>query len=127
MKSKRSLTVFTLAMINVAAICNLKNFPITAELGLAAVFYYALAALFFFIPVSLISAELATGWPETGGVYVWVKKALGKKMGFLAIFLQWGNNLFWYPSILSFTAASFAYLIDPKLAENPVYENLRVD
>lgn len=121
MKTKRQLTVFILAMINVAAICNLKNFPITAQLGFSSIFYYALASLFFFIPVSLISAELATGWPETGGVYIWVKKALGKKIGFLAIFLQWANNVIWYPSILSFTAASFAYIINPKLADHPVY------
>lgn len=126
MRSKRELTVFVLAMINVAAICNLKNFPITAQLGLSVILYYALAAVFFFIPVALISAELATGWPETGGVYLWVKKALGKNLGFLAVFLQWGNNLFWYPSILSFTAASFAYLIDPKLAENPVYISVTI-
>jgi putative glutamate/gamma-aminobutyrate antiporter len=121
MKTKRQLTVFILAMINVAAICNLKNFPITAQLGFTSVFYYTLASIFFFIPVSLISAELATGWPETGGVYIWVREALGKKMGFLAVFLQWANNVIWYPSILSFTAASFAYLINPELANNPVY------
>ena len=100
MKTKRELTIFTLSMINVAAICNLKNFPITAEYGLSAVFFYILASLFFFIPVSLISAELATGWPETGGVYIWVRNALGKKLGFLAVFLQWANNIVWYPSIL---------------------------
>lgn len=121
MNTKRQLTVFVLAMINVAAICNLKNFPITAELGLSAIFFYALAAIFFFIPVSLISAELATGWPETGGVYIWVKEAMGKKMGFLAVFLQWAENVIWYPSILSFTAASFAFLINPELAKNPIY------
>lgn len=121
MSSKRHLSVFILAMINVAAICNLKNFPLTAEYGLSAIFLYALAAIVFFIPVSLISAELATGWPETGGIYVWVKNALGTQMGMLAIFLQWGNNIIWYPSILSFTAATFAYLFNPALAENPLY------
>ncbi|MBP9841923.1 MAG: amino acid permease, partial [Simkaniaceae bacterium] len=63
----RSLNVFVLAMINVAAICSIKNFPYTAEYGFASVFYFAFAALFFFIPVSLVSAELATGWPERGG------------------------------------------------------------
>jgi len=121
MKTKRELTIFTLSMINVAAICNLKNFPITAEYGLSAVFFYILASLFFFIPVSLISAELATGWPETGGVYIWVRNALGKKLGFLAVFLQWANNIVWYPSILSFTAASFAFIFDPSLAKNTIY------
>lgn len=118
---KRELNVFLLAMINVAAICNLKNFPVTAEYGFSIIFYYAIIGIIFFVPVSLISAELATAWPERGGVYVWVKKALGPKWGFLAIWLQWSNNLFWYPSILSVTAATFAYTFNPALAQDPQY------
>ena len=48
-------------MINVAAIVSLKNLPVTAEYGLAAIFFNLAAAIIFFIPVSLVSAELATG------------------------------------------------------------------
>lgn len=117
----RTITVFTLAMINVAAIGSVKNWPVTAEYGLSAIFYLILAALLFFLPVSLVSAELATGWPEDGGIFVWVKEAFGHRTGFLAIWLLWTENVIWYPTVLSFFAATVAYLFDPSLASNTTY------
>lgn len=108
-------------MINVAAICSIKNWPLTAEFGSSSLFYFAFAALFFFIPASFVSAELATGWPERGGVFVWVKEALGQRTGFLAVWLQWIENVVWYPTILSFIAATIAFTFNPALAQNPTY------
>jgi len=121
MNKSRSLTVLMLAMINVAAICNIANLTFTAQHGFSSLFYYILAAIMFFIPVGLISAELATGWPERGGVYIWVREALGEKAGFVAIWLQWIENVIWYPTILSYAAATFAYSFKPELAANKFY------
>lgn len=118
---RRVLGVFTLTMINVAAIMSLRNFPLMAEVGWSAVFFYVVAGLGFFIPSALVSAELATGWPSTGGVYTWVKEAFGERWGFVAIWMQWIENVIWYPTVLSFTAATIAYLFDPELAENKFY------
>jgi putative glutamate/gamma-aminobutyrate antiporter len=120
-RNLRVLSVFTLAMINVAAVLNLAQLSILAEYGLSAVFYVVTAALLFFIPVSLVSAELATGWPKTGGVYVWVKEAFGPSLGFLAIWLQWFENVVWYPTILSASSAYIAFAFNPSLASNPMY------
>jgi putative glutamate/gamma-aminobutyrate antiporter len=92
-----------------------------AEYGLTAVFFFVVAALVFLIPTALVSAELATGWPKRGGVYVWVKEALGPRWGFLAIWLQWLQNVIWYPTVLSFAAATFAFVISPALANNKFY------
>lgn len=119
--SHKSLTVFMLAMINIAAICNIANLPFTAQYGFSLLFFYAFGAIFFFIPVGLVSAELATGWPERGGVYVWVREGLGERMGFVAIWMQWAENVIWYPTILSYTAATLAYIISPDLAQNRLY------
>jgi len=121
MPNKRVLGVFTLAMINVAAIATLKNFPTMAEYGLSLVFYFAVASIIFFVPTALVSAELATGWPQTGGVYVWVREALGPRLGFLAIWLWWFENVIWYPTILAFTASTIAYVFDPALAANKYF------
>lgn len=120
MNQKRVLTASTIALINVCAVCNIKNFPLLAEYGLSILLFLALSALFFFIPVSLVSAELASAWPERG-VYTWVKEGLGPKLGFLAIWLQWIENVVWYPTILSFIAATFAYLFNPALATQTSY------
>ena len=117
----RTLSVFTLAMINVAAIGSVKNWPVTAEYGFASIFYLLLAALIFFLPVSLVSAELATGWPKSGGVFVWVKEAFGHRTGFLAIWMLWIENAIWYPTILSFIAATIAYIFNPAMASNTTY------
>jgi glutamate:GABA antiporter len=121
MTSKRVLSVFSLSMINVAAIGTLKNWPVTAEYGLSSVFFYLLAALFFFIPVSLVSAELASNWRNSGGVFLWVKEAFGERLGFLSIWFLWMENIFWYPTILSFIAAAIAYIIYPPLIYSGLY------
>lgn len=119
--NKKTITVFTLAMINLAAIGSVKNWPTIAEYGFSSIFYYLLAALIFFIPTALVSAELATGWPKIGGVFVWVKEAFGQRWGFLAIWLLWIENVIWYPTMLSFIAATVAYIFNPALASNKTY------
>ena len=50
-----------------------------------------------------------------------MKVALGPRLGFLAIWLEWIENVIWYPTILSFIASTFAYIIDPDLANNKLY------
>lgn len=120
-KPGKTLGVFSLVMINVIAVDNLRSLTAGAEYGFALVFFYALAALLFFIPTILISAELATGWPNTGGVYIWVREAFGSRWGFLTIWLQWIYNVVWYPTIFSFIAGILAYLIDPQLVNNKIY------
>ena len=49
-KIPRTLSVFALAMINLAAVGSVKNWPVTAEYGFASIFYLLLAAVLFFIP-----------------------------------------------------------------------------
>jgi len=119
--SKKVLSVFSLTMINVIAVDSLRNLPISAEYGFSIIFYYLLAAIIFFIPIALVAAELATGWPKLGGMYVWVKEAFGPKAGLITIWLQWVYNIVWYPTILAFLATTAAYLINPALAHNKVY------
>lgn len=118
---KSKLSVFSLMMINVIAIDNLRGIPFSAKLGLSLISYYTLAALIFFIPTALVTAELATAWPNKGGIYVWVREAFGDFYGFITIWLQWIYNVVWYPTILTFVAANLATLIDPALAYNHLY------
>ena len=71
----RGLGVFTLAVMNVAAVVSLRGLPSEAGYGLGSIFYYLFAAVVFLIPVALISAELAAAFPQKGGVYRWVGEA----------------------------------------------------
>lgn len=118
---KHALTVFSLTMITVGSVDSIRNLPTTALFGSQLIAFFILGALFFLIPAALVSAELASGWARQGGIYVWVKEAFGKKTGFLAIWLQWIENVIWYPTILSFVAGSIGYLINPTLTDNPYF------
>lgn len=120
-KTKPVMSVFTLVMINVIAIDSLRGIPMGAHYGFSLIFYYLIAGLAFFIPSALVSAELATAWPQTGGIYVWVREAFGIPVGFMVSWIQWIYNICWYPTVLSFLGAAIAYLLDPKLADNTLY------
>lgn len=70
----------------------------------------------------MVSAELSSTWhDEEGGIYSWVKHAFGENFAFLTVWLQWINTMVWYPTILSFIAGTFAYLINPALTLNKFY------
>lgn len=117
----KSLGIFSIVMINVIAVDSLRSLPFSAEYGFALVFYYLVASICFFIPTALVSAELATGWPNKGGIYIWVREAFGDLAGFIIIWLQWVYNIVWYPTILSFIGGALAYLINPNLANSKLY------
>ena len=123
---KKTLGVFQLVMINVIAVDSLRTLPFSAEYGLSLVFFYLIAACFFFIPSGLIAAELGTGWPHTGGLYIWIREAFGEKIGLIAIWLNWVYNLAWYPTIMALIAGTFAYLFSPELAQNKTYMYLLI-
>jgi glutamate:GABA antiporter len=105
----------------VAAVLTLRGFPSVAEFGWSSIAYYILGALLLLLPISLVTAELATGWPKAGGLFAWVKEAFGERSGFLGIWFSWVNNLFYFPTVLAFAAATMAYVIDPSLANDRLY------
>ena len=86
-------------------------------------FYIGFATFLFLIPAALVAAELGSAFAaEGGGVYTWVKEAFNKRMGFTAIFLQWIQNVVWYPTVLGFAAACIAYMVGkPELSQDGVY------
>ena len=108
-----------LAMMTVGSVGYLGSTPATAVFGLASVFLYVLPALVFLVPVSLVAAELASGWQ--GGVYNWVREGISAPMGLLAVWCQFSQTIFYYPALLGYVGSTLAYVIDQKLASNGVY------
>ncbi|MGY3450500.1 putative glutamine/gamma-aminobutyrate antiporter GadC [Bradyrhizobium sp. USDA 4353] len=104
------ISILTLAIMNVVAVVSLRGLPSEAEYGMSSIFYYLLAAVVFLIPVSLVAAELATGWPEKGGVFRWVGEAFGPRWAFLAMFMLWIEVTVWFPTGLTFGAVSLAFI-----------------
>lgn len=120
------MSVMTLAIMNITAVVSLRGLPAEATYGLSSIFYYIFAAIFFLIPVSIVSAELATGWPQKGGVFRWVGEAFGPRWGFVAIFLLWVESTIWFPTVLTFAGVSLAFTgpnqkWDQALAANNMY------
>ncbi|MDR2779160.1 MAG: APC family permease [Puniceicoccales bacterium] len=108
-------------MINFAAIANVRTLPSVAPYGLSMLFFYFTAVFCFLIPSALVSAELASGSLGDGGIYSWVFKAFGPRIGFLAVWLQNANNFICFPMALSFIASTVAYGIFPQLIDDKIF------
>lgn len=120
-KQPRKISLFLLVLLVVSAIDSIRNLPASALFGSTLIFFFLFSAIVFLIPTALVSAELSSALPDKGGVYHWMTKAFGDKVGMLSIWLQWINTMVWYPTILSFIAGTAAYLLNPALATNKTY------
>jgi glutamate:GABA antiporter len=116
---RKYMTWPTLALMTVSVVASLRAAPSMAIFGLASIFLYIVPAIFFFIPTSLIPAELASGWK--GGVYNWVSQGMNSRWGLLAVWAQFAQTIFYYPTVLAYVASNFAYIIDPRLASSGIY------
>ena len=117
--AKATLTWLAMAMLTLGSVGDLGATPATAVLGLASVVIYVLPAIVFLLPASLVSAELASGWP--GGVYNWVSEGISPRMGFVAIWCQFAQTTFYYPALLAYVASTLAYVVAPSLAHSGLY------
>lgn len=109
----------TFTFMIIAIVCSLRAAPTMAVYGLGSIFLYAIPAVVFLVPQTLVAAELASAWP--GGIYRWVTEAFGPKLGLLAVWCQYAMTIFYYPAILAYVASTFAYVINPSLASNGLY------
>ncbi len=120
--SLKTLGVMSLVLITIGSVDSIRNLPATALFGSNIVAFFILGALFFLIPSGMISAELASAAHEgEGGIYRWVREALGPRWGFVAIWYQWIENVVYYPALLSFVAGTVAYLFCPAWAESRIF------
>ncbi len=126
MAKSKHITTWQLALMTAAAIISLRGLPMMAKEELTMFFYIFFATFLFLIPAALVSAELGSAFAKRGGgVYTWVKEAFNEHLGFTAIFLQWIQNVVWYPTVLSFAAAAVAFTAgNPGLSQNGVYVGL---
>ena len=108
-QGKAFITAGQLIVLTTVAVAGLRSLPASAEYGLGSITVYLIPAVVFLIPTALVAAELATGWK--GGVFAWVGEALGDRAGFVAIWLQWIQNVVWFPVQLAFCAAALAYMV----------------
>ncbi len=124
---ERPLGVFSIGLMTAAAVVtSLRGLPLLAKEEMTMFAYLAFTVIFYLVPASLVSAELGGAFAgETGGIYAWVGAAFGTRWGFLAIWLQWIQNVVWFPVALTFGAVALAYAIGiPALAGSGAYVGL---
>lgn len=115
----KELKLFSLTMISITAVMSLSSIAYMATIGLQSVVFFAFAAILFFIPSALISAELGGMLvSNNAGVYTWVSTAFGKNSGLVAIWMEWFNNVIAAPASLVALIATFAYMGFPILMHN---------
>ncbi|MEO9167536.1 MAG: amino acid permease, partial [Aestuariivirga sp.] len=122
--SPKSLTAVSVGLMTAAAIVtSLRGLPLLAKEEMTMFAYLAFTLVFYLVPASLVSAELGGAFADKkGGIYAWVGAAFGVRWGFLAIWLQWIQNVVWYPVTLTFGAAALAYTLGmPELAKNGAF------
>ena len=90
---ERGLGVVSTCMLGLGAMIGAGIFVLighaSALAGPAIVLAFILNAGFA-VTVGACYAELAVAFPRTGGAYVWVGEAFGRRAGFLAGFCSWG-------------------------------------
>jgi glutamate:GABA antiporter len=121
---ERALGLRDLVLFNVVAVLGLRWLATAAKAGPSALALWVLAAVFFFVPQGLVVTELASRFPEAGGIYQWTKRALGEKHGYLCGWCYWINNVLYYPNLLISTAVIATYAIgkgDSTLASSWTY------
>ena len=117
----KMITLGGFIMITSAALLSIRTFPAQALLGWQSVAFNIAAVILYLLPAAFVAAELASAWPDEGGVYVWVKEAFGERWGFTAIWIQWFQMTIGFIAILAFIGGSVAYVFAPDIAENKLY------
>ncbi|MEO6525414.1 MAG: APC family permease [Gemmatimonadaceae bacterium] len=108
---ERALGLRDLVLFNLVAVLGLRWLATAAKAGPSALVLWVLAAVFFFVPQGLVVTELASRFPEEGGIYQWTKRALGEKHGYVCGWCYWINNVLYYPSLLISTAVIATFVV----------------
>jgi amino acid transporter len=96
-----------LLLFSVSAVLTIDTLPSAASMGTTWFSWWAITMLFFFVPYGLMTAELGAAWPGEGGIYIWVREAMGPRAGSIAAWFYWINNSYWTASVYMAFAATF--------------------
>lgn len=99
-----------LLMFYVVTGVSLRWIATAAHAGPSAIVIWIGAWLCFYVPLALSVVELASRYPQEGGLYVWSKRAFGDFAGYIAAWTYWTSNLPYFPAVLYFAASNVLYM-----------------
>ncbi|MGV0167294.1 glutamate/gamma-aminobutyrate family transporter YjeM [Furfurilactobacillus sp. WILCCON 0119] len=69
------------------------------QMGYAAIFWYILAAILFFLPIVLMFAEYGASFKAAhGGIYSWLAESIGERLAFIGTFIWLSGWIVWLVS-----------------------------
>jgi glutamate:GABA antiporter len=113
MERKKTMRFQDLAFFTFCAIFGLEAIAASAAIGPSAIFWWLLCLACYFIPFGMIAAELGSTYPEQGGLYVWIKKALGRRWAARSVWYYWISLPVWLPAIYIAIADILGHIFFP--------------
>lgn len=107
---RRVMNLLDVTLFSVSAILVVDQLTASASIGVGTIGWWLLAIILFLVPYGLITAELATAYPEQGGIYVWAKRAFGRRWAARTTYWYWVNVGLWMPSVFLLFAGLFCQL-----------------
>jgi len=111
---RRVMGLLDITLFTVSAVLVIDQLTASASIGTKTIGWWLLGILLFLIPYGLIASELATTYPEQGGIYVWVKRAFGPRWAARTTYWYWVNVALWMPSVFLLFAGVFSQLFVSK-------------
>jgi amino acid transporter len=107
---RREIGILDLALFYVVSGLSLRWIATAAASGPSSIVVWIFAWIGFFLPLAACVLELASRYPQEGGLYVWAQKGLGDFSGFIAGWTYSMSNLPYFSAVLYFAAGSALFV-----------------
>lgn len=99
----KKMSMMALILMIFTSVFGFANIPRGFYLmGYAAVPWYIISAILFFIPYAFMQAEYGSAFKnEKGGIYSWMEKSVGAKYAFIGTFMWYASYIVWMVNICS--------------------------
>lgn len=100
-RKSAKLTLTSLVLMIFTSVFGFTNIPRAFYLmGYAAIFWYIIAALTFFIPFAFMIAEYGAAFKDySGGIYSWMAVSFGPEFAFIGTFMSYASYIVWMVNI----------------------------
>jgi len=115
MERKKVLGFWDLTFFSFCAIFGVEAIATSAAIGPSAIFWWLICIVGYFLPFGLIAAELGSTYTEQGGIYIWIKRGLGKKWAARSIWYYWVALPLWVPAIYIAIAEIIGHMFFPSM------------
>ena len=99
--SNKKMSMTALILMIFTSVFGFANMPRSFYLtGYAAIPWYVLSGLAFFIPYAFMMSEYGAAFKsEKGGIYSWMEKSVGPKYAFIGTFMWYASYIIWMVNV----------------------------